>query len=903
MPRLIGFGCSDVTLLMAAVLLLFCAASAHAAGQAVGTKHPVLDHGLAPGQAAAYEAAVARVMAMSEDEMLSYVPDKPVVRFCDCPHCHGGSQGDSIFTWTIDRPDQLKCRYCGTVYPDSRYPEDQTLTGKNALGETITYRYHDDKRAGLHVFLTGNVALHKRGWVLGQCRALGRAWQVTSKPEYARRAVLILDRLAQVYPHYPVTVQPISGFEIARSQQPPYPGMGGKWGRWAWDELPAGVPEAYDLVYDSDEFDALSQRRGYDVREKIERDFLKATFDYMQTFSRHDNNMSPFYLVTAADLGRVINEPHYVHWAYTWLLEILNGGCFYDGMWHEAPSYHYQTLSGLRQAFGRLRGYSDPAGYVDKADGLHFDKLDPDRDVAFLARALDAPAVIGFPNGCSSPVHDTWPGSRQAPPRHQTVSTICPGYGHASLGRGEGLDQLQAQLHFSGAYGHSHLDNLNLTLFAKGREMLSDLGYTHTQARAFTVQTVGHNLVAIDRQNQTSRSSDGDLLSYQPDLNGVAMVEADGRRAVANITDATQYRRLLLLVPVSREDAYVVDIFRVHGGAVHDWLLHGDADRDMTASCTIPLTPGRESMLEPGEKWVEPKNEGSGFNGYGAIRDVQQGKADTGFSALLCYADQPETGVRIHLLGDVASEAFLGKSPSIRRAGKDDTKAFSFWMPQLIVRRRGIAPLQSVFAAVEEPFSGGPFLSSVEPLTLTPADPTAVALRITHGNVVDTIISTLDEPPYPPRLTADGVKLHGRLGIVRREAGKTTGLWLVAGSSLASPDASLTCQTPLHVGDIERATRKADGQPEDALFVSEGLPAGTTLHGAWMIVTHGNGFTHGYEIDRVEVREGKTVVILTQDHGLRIEGDKTREVFFPRREMTGPNRYRIDGTAAVVAGA
>jgi hypothetical protein len=289
------------------------------------------------------------------------------------------------------------------------------------------------------------------------------------------------------------------------------------------------VPEAYDLVYDSPEFDRLSQQRGYDVRERFESDFFKATFAYEDTFGAVINagNMAPISLMTAVAMGKVINEPHYVHWAYNWLKEILYGGCFYDGMWKEAPSYHYQTISRVKMDFEVLTGYSDPPGFVDPADGQHFENLNPLAEAPFIATALHAPEVLDFPNGCTTPVHDTWPGEKRSAARQKTVSTICPGYGHASLGRGEGPDQMQAQLHFSGAYGHSHLDSLNLTLWAKERELLCDLGYNHTKIRHWNSCTTSHNLVAIDRRDQDDSNSDGDLLWCFPDTVGVAAVEAD----------------------------------------------------------------------------------------------------------------------------------------------------------------------------------------------------------------------------------------------------------------------------------------------------------------------------------------------------------------------------------------
>ena len=91
---------------------------------------------------------------------------------------------------------------------------------------------------------------------------------------------------------------------------------------------------------------------------------------------------------------------------------------------------------------------------------------------------LGAPATIAYPDGRVCPVHDTWANARHGlRPRKKSACRICPGYGHALLGAGTGDHQTQAHLHFSGGYGHTHLDNLNFGLFAFGREMLADIEY------------------------------------------------------------------------------------------------------------------------------------------------------------------------------------------------------------------------------------------------------------------------------------------------------------------------------------------------------------------------------------------------------------------------------------------
>ncbi len=890
-------GCNLVDLLVVCVMVGAVALPALGAGQAVGIKHPVLEHNIDKNNAATYEQAVERVMAMDEEQMLSYVPNRPMRVFVQCPNCYGGAYS-GVFSWSIDRPDELKCKYCDMVFPNARYPDDQVIEGVNSLGEPFSYRYYHEPKKDINMFFRAHIITFKRGWVLQQAGALAIAYHATGKPEYARKAALILDRIAQLYPHYPAIYQWITAFHFPAKQEPPWPRAGGKWGRWMESEIPSGMAETYDLIYDSEEFDKLSEIRGYDVREKFENDFLKGTWEYINTWDDFTDNIAPSYLMNTARIGQVINEPHYVHWAYHWMLEILYGGCFYDGMWREAPSYHYQTLSRIGANFNELTGYCDPPGYVDEEYGERFDNLEPKKDNPFIARALRAPSVLDFPNGCSSPIHDTWPNEQRSSPRIKTVSTITPGYGHASLGRGEGPHQMQAQLHFSGAYGHSHLDNLNLTLFAKDREILCDVGYNHTQARRWCSSTISHNLVAVDRQNQAG--GDCDLLAFFPDSNGVSMAEADGKRGYRKIEDVDMYRRMLALVPVSDQDAYVVDVFRVRGGSIHDWLVHGSGNHDMTAECNVNFTGTRENMLEEGEEWVEPRDEQSSYNVWGCIRDVQEDSADGLVQTTFRYVDEPDKGVRTHVIAGGQVQVYLGKSLTPRKASHDTRKAFDYWMPQLVVRRTGDAPLATTFVAIEEPFSEKTFIDSVEPLAVEPAAVGVVALRVTHGDTVDTIISTLDEPPYPERTTADGISIRGRLGIVRQVGSQTTGAWLFEGERLSCRQWSISTEIGAYRGEISAGLRQADGDEYDAFVTADDLPLGNTLRGVWMIVTHGNGYTHGYEIERIVEQDGERVIVVTYDHGLMIEGDTTKQFYFPRREIEGKNTFVIPLAATMV---
>jgi len=118
-------------------------------------------------------------------------------------------------------------------------------------------------------------------------------------------------------------------------------------------------------------------------------------------------------------------------------------------------------------------------------------------------------------------------------------------------------------------------------------------------------------------------------------------------------------------------------------------------------------------------------------------------------------------------------------------------------------------------------------------------------------------------------------------------------MWLFEGEALSCGGEAITTDGGVLAGTIQIATRKADGAEHDAFVTDADLPTGEILHGVWIIVRHGNGYTHGYEIDRVEKTGGKTAVILTMDHGLTIDGATTQEIYFPQRTIQGVNSFRI----------
>lgn len=289
---------------------------------------------------------------------------------------------------------------------------------------------------------------------------------------------------------------------------------------------------------------------------------------------------------------------------------------------------------------------------------------------------------------------------------------------------------------------------------------------------------------------------------------------------------------------------------------------------------------------------------------YGLFTNVHHGTATNDFHVTFTFEDDPQRGTRIHLPGNQGMYVYLAETPALRNAGhyKDDL-VYRWKMPHLLARRKVSEGHKSIFIAVFDLFAKSPQITTVKQIS---AGKDAIALKIHFKDRSDTLLFS---PEKAVRIVAEGIHTNGRLGLVCRDA-ESTRAFLVGGTSFQMGDVRLSCEQGRYTGTIESSMRKQDGDKYNAFIVNADLPTGTALQGQWMIVTHGmegpiwadtrsdreilqHEVTHGYEIDRVLKANEKTVVILTGDHGLSIEGNTTREVYSQWKVFTGPNRYTI----------
>jgi hypothetical protein len=557
--------------------------------------------------------------------------------------------------WAFVPPDRIACKKCVATFPNAQFPSNERAVFLNTLGEPVEIAFHRSPQ-GKRFALPGAVQSVQHGWILQNLYALGELYQLTGDERYARRVVRVLDRYAQVFPHYLVKdfitdKVSVPGTNITQKARYEYVSTGGPfmrngrryaetpqepaasnertntpygwtqsrwgWGRWG-GEMPKELLRVYDLVRSSDAFRELSAELGVDIRRRITDDLFGNAVAFLQAFPfyYHINNNAGDHIAEVVRAGRVLERPEWVHFGYRWSREVLEKYAFSrDGAFAESPGYLYVFLASQEANFTALNGYFDPPGFVGK-DGLHLENLGASGALAFLQKARTAVESIRFPNGSALPLGDNrhdefvaplaWPSTgRTALDRSQNV--LLPGYGHAVLGDGRGDRQTQAHLQFSKFTDvvHTHADGLSLMLWAFGSEFFTDIGYHKTKYRGFASTTLSHNTVVIDRAPQQGREPKGSVLLYEPNLPGFSIVQVEQKGAYEGRAD--RYRRTLMLNTRDPDAPYLVDVFEVRGGHTHDYALHGPTIFDSTAEATVSLEPlpGERPLLTSDETWSD----------------------------------------------------------------------------------------------------------------------------------------------------------------------------------------------------------------------------------------------------------------------------------------------------------
>lgn len=318
------------------------------------------------------------------------------------------------------------------------------------------------------------------------------------------------------------------------------------------------------------------------------------------------------------------------------------------------------------------------------------------------------------------------------------------------------------------------------------------------------------------------------------------------------------YRRTLAMVDLDERDSYLVDFFRVDGGADHVLSFHaGEGEAQAEGPGWVRQREGTYAGEEVPfgvhyDGAPDGRYRGSGFSYLYEVSRAQRPRLGLRVDWNLMDTWSTRMGaepvhVRLHALSRLDEAATAWGDPPQNKPGNPRRLRY------LLQRRRAA---KSLFLSVIEPYSGDrPCLSRVERIDLGLADDDltagAVAVHTAAGGV-DRILSS-DDPERLFDLGA-GVCAAARFAAIRMEPGGAVTVLLAGGTHAAWPGGKVTASRREYTGTVEDFHRAETGSAW--IDVAADLPLGDGLRGAQLCV-HNDGVRDAcYEIQAVAERPG-----------------------------------------------
>ena len=744
------------------------------------------------------------------------VPRAFNISFSGCP-VHGleaFKTGNYSFSIDLNRPFKVKCPVGGEEYPSNDFAAFLATGMKDR--SILTGPYPDDgwgwKKPGEDKKYW--FAAYYNHWaymnhIIPATLQLSRAYLLTGDARYAHKAIILLDRIADVYPRMDHNKQSRYATEFA-------PSYTGKIVNLIWETgVGRNLCEAYDNIFDAIDRDEAAQKflgkSGPQIRANIEKNLVREVIDCVYNGRIRGNfGMHQDTLLVAALVAQGGDEKQVADY----LLNNTSGDFATEGYNYAIANYFTREGLSCREV---APGYCAiwPEELVSIADRMKRlgTNLFAHEKVRRIMLALDrlvvldkfTPAIgdssgvtggavrvparmarIGYREyggedfaeivrrGGEGPAFETFEDLFEGPvavpaakgKRAEPASDLLDNYGLALL-RSE-RQPLAWSLFYGNSPGHGHVDKLNIELFALDHKLLPDLGYPQFAADdpeppAWSRNTVSHNTVVVNAKQQTTVEA-GRVRKFAASPT-VQLVEIDAPAAYRG--EVSVYRRLLASVD-GRGGSYGVDIFRVVGGKQHDYSLHGpDGGLSVSGiSLSEPQISGTLAGPDVPYRFLydDPKfaKEGatSGYYGYHGsgfsfLKNVQRAKVAAPWFADWRLRDDPAAHVRVTWLPQAEQEEFVCDGYPPLRPGNPEMLKYVF------SRREGPEPLASTFVALIEPYRDAPFVESVRSMTQGSGED-AVALEVKTADGADYIAAK----GAKRSLSVEGLRSSADFGLV-----------------------------------------------------------------------------------------------------------------------------------------
>lgn len=729
-------------------------------------------------------------------------------------HCPACGKSVPMYNWVCDalnKPWKVMCPHCKELFPkndflkffksglDKKGVFDPARADRSLLFNTE----HSDPADPKHKFGVddgeGYVEGDKRWrfigayqiygqWkqaVLGGIRTLSAAYLLTGDPAYARKAAVMLDRVADLYPLFDFKAQAVV-YERKL-------GSNGYVSTWhdACEETRELVM-AYDMIFEAarDDADLVKFLSGKareiglenpkssfadiqrNIEDRILRDPIAQRPKITSNYPRTEITVAIIYSVLGGDENKA---------AFDRTVDaMLEKATAVDGLTGEKglAGYTAFTIQGLAMFLAEF-SKADPAflsRLLDRHPRLkqtyrfHIDVHCLGRyyptcgDAGAFARAHETYATMPLTTSLASPT--SFPSWTCAPPScygllwnlfrctgdvayvqtlykanggrldglpfdlyaerpaefRKAVGDVIDKHGPeirlpsvnkqqwhlAILRSGEGADARAVWLDYDSGGAHSHADGMNLGLYAKGLDLMPDFGYPPVQfggwdsprARWYTY-TPAHTTVTVDGQNTTVGVGQTTLWFDGRQLHAI-------RAAGPAMNKGKRFERTVALVDVSPEDFYVLDVFRVAGGADHAKFMHSHFGTAQPTGLNLQSAPdyGHSTQMRNCRMDANPQ---PGWHVDWAVEDHYK-YLPAGSQVRMRYAD-------------LTSDAQAGLIEGWIVVGGYDSSE-EIWIPRVLVRRQaqGGSELESTFVSVIEPYETQPIASSIRRLSLLSVD-------------------------------------------------------------------------------------------------------------------------------------------------------------------------------------
>ncbi len=450
------------------------------------------------------------------------VPAQSGLRFCRCPDC-GAAERDEPLVWSLAEPAHLKCRRCGVVVPNGKYPakgdkkEPPEETVEVLPGLIHHYPYHAVEEGKTRypderLYLQARIDYEKRKYLAKA--ALYAAAEYRAQPPAARdhmlalRACVLMLRFAQVYPAYATHLDQPDGpkyFQPARLQ-PPYR-RNYQTGKWEWKgclDVPMNLLIAYALLRQDPAWsDAGRLLEDPAPCKTVERDFLRAAAEFTRAQPEEFSEESLHVYRGLVAVGRLTGEQALVIEARSRLDGFLRRSFYHDGMWREAQSQAQRRVVDLLDGWVGVMPFmeleSPEAARAGATAQPSAGRLPAGPGHSFLELAQSASGMKSMGTQDPQLRQASWRSGATAAARRPL---FLGGAGVARLALGQGRTALDLDLRGLDTYGGPHFQRLALRLAVAGTPVLDDLDENSATSRGWELATASHNTVVIDGLNQ-----------------------------------------------------------------------------------------------------------------------------------------------------------------------------------------------------------------------------------------------------------------------------------------------------------------------------------------------------------------------------------------------------------------